>query len=76
MISRKPKVTEAEIRASLSGPAYHSNKIYVTAWPDGIRLAFHETIAGDKSTPPFRTAVYLSTTNAQALLELLDKLLP
>lgn len=69
-------VSDDEIRAAFSGPAFHANKIYLTLTKAGARMAFMEQ-QGTAVPPQFRTAAIMSMEDAVALKNLLvDKLTP
>ncbi len=71
--SELPRVTDEGIRASFSGPAVRSNKIYLSLTPDGgARIAFLEQ-HGDVVPPIFRTAVILSFRDALSLRDLIAR---
>lgn len=63
-------VTDDELNAAFSGPAYHANKIYLTLTTAGVRLAFMEQ-QGSAVFPQFRTAAILSIQDAISLKNLL-----
>jgi len=69
--SRQP-VPEEELRMSFSGPAVHANKMYVTVMESGVRLTFAET-RGLEVPPVFRSAVFLSFSEALSLRDLLSR---
>lgn len=71
---RKVQVTDFELRAAFSGPAVLSNKMYCTAGPFGVRIAFMEQI-GDKVSPQFRAAVTMSREDAVALRGIIEQVL-
>lgn len=70
--SKRTSVTDEEIRASFSGPAVLSNKMYLSLTGGGARIAFMEQL-GDVVPPVFRTAVILSFQDAMSLRDLLAR---
>lgn len=69
----KPKsITDEELRAAFAGPAFHSNKMYVSNLATGTRIAFMEQ-HGKKVSPQFRTAIILAYPDAIALRDLLTR---
>ena len=71
--SERIRVTDEELRASFSGPAVRSNKIYLSIMADGsVRIAFMEQ-QGDAMPPVFRTAVILSRQDALSLRDLIAR---
>jgi len=72
---KKPgALSEDELRAAFAGPAFHSNKIYLSITGSGARLAFMEQ-QGEPVPPTFRTAVVLSLPDALALRDLITRML-
>jgi hypothetical protein len=67
-------VTDQELIIAFGGPAFHTNKIYASLLPMGVRVAFMEQL-GDKVPATFRTAVFLNLQDAFALRDLLSKVL-
>jgi len=65
-------LSDEEMQVPFSGPALFANKIYLTAAPTGIRLAFGEEY-GDKVEPVFRAAVMLAFPDAESLRDLLTR---
>ena len=65
-------VSDEDVRASFAGPAFHTNKMFLTIVQAGVRLAFMEAL-GDKVPPSFRTAIVLSFPDAIALRDLLTR---
>lgn len=65
-------VSDEELQASFSGPAVHSNKMYVSPMGAGARISFMEQV-GDVVPPEFRVAVLLSYPDAIALRDLLTR---
>ena len=65
-------VSDEELRASFAGPAFHSNKMFLTMTAAGARIAFMEQV-GDKVPPVYRTAVLLSYLDAVSLRDLITR---
>ncbi len=65
-------VSDEDVRASFAGPAFHSNKVYLSMTAAGARIAFMEQL-GDKVAPVYRTAVILSYADALALRDLITR---
>lgn len=63
---------EDELKSLMSGPAFYSNKMYVTTG-NVVRISFSEALEG--VPPQFRTAVVLSLPDALDLRNLLQKML-
>ena len=70
----RPRVSDDELRAAFAGPAFHSNKIYLSMMQGGARVAFMEQ-QGAAVSPTFRTAVLLSYPDVLALRDLITRLL-
>ena len=65
-------VSDEEVQASFAGPAFHSNKMFLTMTTAGARIAFMEQLV-DKVAPVYRTAVFLSYPDAEALRDLITR---
>ena len=72
--SKSTGLSETELDVLLSGPAVLVNKVYATAMPSGMRIAFCEN-RGDDTTNQFRSAVVLSYSDVQGFIELLQRLM-
>ena len=68
------QATKIEEGIAFSGPALHSNRFFVNAWPNAVRIAFLEN-SDPANTPQFRSAVMLSLDDAVALQKLLGELI-
>ena len=69
----KPKVTPDEMAIINSGPAFFSNKMYLTVGGTVARITFAEQQQGAAS-PAFRAAVVLTLGDLLKLRELIDRL--
>lgn len=68
----KKAISDEDYLAMFEGPAFASNRMFMTVTQDGVRLAFMEQ-HGTRVPPQFRTAVALSFANAFALRDLLER---
>jgi hypothetical protein len=67
-----PKITPENVRASFSGPAVHSNRVFATMTGGGLRLAFMEQL-GEAGEMHFRAAVLLPYPDALELRDLITR---
>ena len=65
-------VSDEELKAAFSGPAVHSNKIYLSMIEGGVRISFMERY-GSAVPPVFRSAVMLSFQDAFSLRDLIAR---
>jgi hypothetical protein len=66
-------VAQGESLVAFSGPAPIANRIIISPYPTGLRIAFLEQ--QNTGEAHFRSAVFLSTDSAVALRRLLDHML-
>lgn len=71
-VADPPAITDADTATINSGPAIFANKMYATLSPQGMRLTFAEANPA-LPAPAFRTAVFLSYSDAAALMDLLQR---
>lgn len=67
-------VSDSDLQAAFGGPAFASNRFFVTIGPGGTRIAFTEQWK-DGQPPLFRCAAILSFEDGIRLKNLLSKML-
>lgn len=69
-----PPTSDEDAQIAFAGPAYFTNRFYVTLSNGGVRIAFAEQ-GGIEGVYHFRTAAAMSYQDAILLYKLLQKLL-
>lgn len=64
------KVSDSEVAETLSGPAFHSNRLFCSTVAAGLRITFAEQL-GERTAPAFRAAIIIAFPDAIALRDLL-----
>lgn len=73
-MSDKTAEIDSELLAAFGGPAFASNRFFVTVGQSGVRIAFTEQW-GESAPPAFRCAAVMGVPDAIQLKDLLAQLL-
>ncbi len=70
-MTKQPEPNKELVQA-FAGPAAHSNRVFITGGPSGLRIAFMEAFM-PLVEPVFRSAVLINYEDALALRDLLTR---